>query len=223
MPLGRRSKLEVALHDWGGTRAVYAKVPDFPEMLVWERRLRRGDLFLDIGANVGVYSVFAADLGVRVIAVEPGSIDRLERNVALNGLPVEIVQVAVTDHEGTVRFDPSRDTVAHIGSGPINVPATTLDALLGDRTAAGVKVDVEGAERLVIEGARRALGERRIACLQLEWNTASEVNYREPRSLAAGLLERYGYGLYRPNAAGELMPLREAAPGADVFALPEHP
>jgi FkbM family methyltransferase len=219
VPLGRRSRIEVGLHDWGGSRAVYANPPDVPEMLVWDQRLKPGDLFVDVGANVGVYSVFAADLGAHVLAVEPGRVDRLERNVALNGQPIEIVNSAIADHNGFSPFEPTGDTVAHIGTGSASVPVVTLDDLLGDCTAAGVKVDVEGSERRVLAGAVKALSERRIACIQLEWNNASVQNFGEPRSLVADLLHEFGYSLYRPSASGVLESLVNPSPGPDVFAL----
>lgn len=218
--IGRRASIEVALHDVGGSKAVYANPPDVPEMRVWQDRLETGDLFVDVGANVGVYSLFAADLGAEVIAIEPGRVDRLHRNVALNGFALVIVNKALSNHEGTVRFDPSGDTVAHVGGGRAEVPATTLDAILEGRTAAGVKVDVEGGERLVLEGAWESLRDRRLKCVQLEWNHASIENFGEDRTMTTKLLESFGYELYRPDVSGRLHPLVDPAIGPDVFALP---
>ena len=40
-------------------------------MLVWQQALRPGDLFVDVGANIGSYAIWAADLGADVIALEP--------------------------------------------------------------------------------------------------------------------------------------------------------
>lgn len=219
--IGAKSVLEVQLHASGASKAVYANPPDWPEMIVWSRRLKAGDLFIDVGANAGVYALFAADLGARVIALEPSprAAHWLRRNVALNGLPIEVVQAALTDHEGTVDFDWSGDATGHIG-GPEVVPATTLDAVLAGERAAGVKIDVEGFERLVLIGGMSALREGRIACLQLEWNACSRSSLGEDRLPTAALLAQVGYGLYRPKGDGSLIPVTDLSFGADIFALP---
>jgi hypothetical protein len=102
------------------------------------------------------------------------------------------------------------------------VPVETLDAVVGERSVAGLKVDVEGAERLVLEGARRALAEHRISLLQLEWNSASLSVLGEDRSPVAELLTSSGYRLYRANLDGTLSPVGDRPTyGADVFARPE--
>lgn len=219
--IGRNALMEVELHSSGASKALYANPPDWPEMLVWEQRLRPGDLFIDVGANAGVYSLWAADVGAEVVAVEPSrqASRWLRRNVELSGLPITIIEAALTDFEGTVGFDSSGDSVGHIG-GPEVVAATTLDAVLGQRQAAGVKIDVEGFERMVVQGATAALKEHRIACIQVEWNRCSQVALGEDRSPTAALLEEFGYRLCRPAYNGRLHPVGEYAFGPDVFALP---
>ncbi|HET9444492.1 MAG TPA: FkbM family methyltransferase, partial [Acidimicrobiales bacterium] len=101
------------------------------------------------------------------------------------------------------------------------VAVDTLDAVLGDRVAAGVKVDVEGAEALVLAGATRALSERRIKVLQLEWNECSADLLGQDRAPVAELLRGHGYRLYRPDRTGALVAVSDAGYGPDVFALPQ--
>ena len=219
--IGRRGVLLADLHSYGASKAVYANPPDWPEMLVWQQRLSPGDLFIDVGANVGTYTLWAGDLGAEVIAIEPGpsAVERLRRNIALNDFPITVIESAATDHCGTVRIDPGQDTIAHIGEGRYEVEAVTLDSIIGGRRVAGMKIDVEGAERLVLEGARGALGDQRIRCLQLEWNSTSVEYYGEQRTLVADLLAQFGYCLYRPSDDGTLHPATPEI-GPDVFALP---
>jgi hypothetical protein len=57
----------------------------------------------------------------------------------------------------------------------------TIDTLLGERTAAGIKVDVEGFEIEVLRGCHRALSTRRIMLIQLEWNMGSMAAIRTDR------------------------------------------
>lgn len=191
-------------------------------MLVWQQRLGPGSFFLDIGANAGVYTVFAGDLGASVLAAgpEPDALRRLRRNLELNRFEVEVVEAALSSEPGEIRFS-SRGTVSHIGAGDTVVRAITLDDVLGDRTADGVKIDVEGAERLVLLGGSRALADRRLRCIQLEWNGCAEENFGETREPLAALLADHGYGLYRPDERGDLVDSGPSpAVGADVFALP---
>lgn len=217
--------MEVPLHAWGISKVLYANPPDWPEMLAWKAHLQAGDLFVDVGANAGTYTLWAAGLGARVLAVEPATLalSRLRRNISLNpGVDVEVVDAAATDMEGEVSFDPSGDTTAHLG-GPMRVRATTLDALVGDRSVAGVKIDVEGFERLVLQGAQGALAEQRIRLIQIEWNHCSLDALNESREPVAQLLRTSGYGLFRPDMCGHLLPAADTGFGEDIFAAPFGP
>lgn len=223
--IGSRSLLLVDLHRTAGSRAVYANPPDWPEMFVWQMRLRPDDLFVDVGANVGIYSVLAADIGASVIAVEPNqaAASVLQQNLAMNRANAEVYIAALSDRAGTVFFDSESDATGHISSHGVPVACQTLDELLGDRVAAGVKIDVEGAERLVLEGATRALQEQRLRCVQLEWNEQSLHLFGESRLPVQRLLQGNGYSLYRPDAFGVLRLLRGEVPlGSDVFAIPDN-
>jgi hypothetical protein len=96
----------------------------------------------------------------------------------------------------------------------------TIDSLLGDRTAAGMKVDVEGFEIDVLRGCERALSEHRIGLIQLEWNSASRAAVATDRQPVIDLLTRHGYNLYRPDREGALGPIFDVGFGPDVFARP---
>lgn len=226
-PIGERSRMWAELHVYNSTKALYANPPDWPEMLVW-RDLGPGDLFLDVGANVGIYALFTAERGAHVIAVEPNgdAVRRMRENVALNGYKIEILQAVLADAPGTALVTTDLDMGNHLVVGEMSngnvepVPGITLDDLLGDRTAAGVKIDVEGAESIVLAGATRALAEKRIRLLQIEWNGCSLDLLGEPRSVLAGTLASYGYELLRPDESGTLRPVRTLEPGPDVFARP---
>ncbi len=95
----------------------------------------------------------------------------------------------------------------------------TLDGLLSGRRAAGVKIDVEGAERLVLEGGRSALSNGSIAVIQLEWNSLCNVVLGESRVPIISLLRETGYALYRPDDEGYLHAVDGAGYGRDVFAV----
>ena len=152
-------------------------------------RARAGTTALDVGANVGLFTVpLARAVGPvgQVVAIEPDSenVARLEANLRLNRLENVLVErVAAGDGDGEIELHVANDpafhsTVAvHAGRGvgrALRVPVTRLDTIwirLGRPAVSTIKVDVEGAELAVLRGAETLLREARPALL-LEANTA---------------------------------------------------
>jgi FkbM family methyltransferase len=222
--LGERSRLWVDPHRTAASMVLYANPPDQPEMLVWRRELRGGGLFIDVGANVGTYTIWAAEQGAEVIALEPAAdtFGLLQENIALNGYRVTAVRAAAGDHCGHARFTSGLDAANSLAAdGPVLTELVTVDSLIGDRRVAGMKIDVEGFEIDVLRGAARALADRRIGLIQIEWNQACTSAVGTDRSPIAELLARYGYQLFRPDATGRLTPVGNPGFGADVFASPQ--
>ncbi len=222
--LGEHSRLWVDLHRTAAALALYANPPDVPEMRAWRAALASGGLFIDVGANVGTYTIWAAELGAEVIALEPApdTFELLRENVALNGYQVTMVRAAAGDHCGTACFTAGRDAVNCLDpAGPAMTDLVTVDSLLGDRHAAGMKIDVEGFEIDVLRGCSRALADHRIGLIQLEWNEASRFALGTDRRPIAELLAGYGYQLHRPDLSGHLVQVTDPGFGADVFARPE--
>jgi FkbM family methyltransferase len=230
VPYGSRSRFVAVLDGASSRLAAYANGPDWPEMQAWRRLLGPGQVFVDVGANVGLYTLWALDAGASVVVVEPiaENLAQLRRNLALNHYEAEIHHCAVAAEAGEQEMSGGGDLntrALRIGKAigdPRDrvVRVATVDEVLADRTAAGMKVDVEGAERLVLEGSRRALSERRIAVLQLEWNRQSVRQLGEDRLPVAEMLLAHGYALMRPDETGMLHPASEPFDfGPDMFAL----
>jgi methyltransferase, FkbM family len=180
-----------------GTRPVRMKYRDDPDLIVrndvrqmeyFAERVKDGDFFVDVGANVGHYAVPVAsmvgDTG-QIIAFEPEIEARtlLERNIALNKLAarIRVEPFAVCDSQGTRAFysrhDDSMSSLHREGFGTNSgmadisetlVKTVSLDDYLashGLRDPDWLKIDAEGAEIQVLRGARRALqGRTNIVC-----------------------------------------------------------
>ncbi|MBI5239853.1 MAG: FkbM family methyltransferase [Elusimicrobia bacterium] len=144
-------------------------------------RIPAGATVVDAGAHIGVFTLMAARRvgpSGRVFAFEPspGSRKILERNVRCNGLSwVSVIPAALADAPGTASFyaadasaaNPVADSLDPVpGREPVSVPVLRLDDALAREGVSRVdllKVDVEGAELKLIDGAPRTLaGVRRV-------------------------------------------------------------
>jgi FkbM family methyltransferase len=221
--LGDRSSLWVDLHRTAAAMVLYANPPDLPEMMAWRRVLGPGEIFIDVGANVGTYTIWAAELGADVIALEPAAdaFALLQENLALNGYAARAIKAAAGAACGTARFTAGQGAANRLDpDGSVETDVVTVDSLVGDRVVAGLKVDVEGFELEVLRGCAEALTQQRIRLVQLEWNMASEAALGTDRRSVVELLAGYGYALYRPDAAGRLLPITDPGYGPDIFACP---
>lgn len=227
--VGDRSVIEADARVYHSARAVYANPVDWNEMHAWKRALGPGSLFVDVGANVGLYTIWSIEAGAEVIAVEPSRIarQRLLSNLELNGYTAEVVPAALGETEGTLRLTTELDNQNHLVLSQDSedfpseeVPVLTLDGVIGERTVDGLKVDVEGAELLVLRGADRLLARQGIGLIQLEWNESSLALLEQDRTPIAELLAAHGYGLFRADERGELIPLTDLGFRDDVFAKP---
>jgi len=108
-------------------------------MLVWSHLLKPGDIFIDVGANVGTYSIWATELGAQVIALEPAedSYGLLTENVRLNGYKVQTIRAAAGAACGTTHFTRGLDDRNRIyPDGSVQVEMVTIDSLINDQKVA---------------------------------------------------------------------------------------
>lgn len=145
-----------------GNHGCWLGTYEHDKQLLFHAAIERESVVWDIGANVGLYSLVATRKASRVIAVEPlaENVRYLERHIALNGIRNVEVLVAAVGHEcGRESFyrGDNRST-GHLAPGSLEVDVITLDSLCAKFGAPDViKIDVEGAEYLALQGAERCL------------------------------------------------------------------
>jgi len=136
-----------------------------------DRKLALGGAFtfVDLGANVGLYSLFVASRAGergRILAFEPqpGIVDRLRYNVSLNpAAKIKVMPIAIADREGTVELlvNPNDSggtsiapgAAANVASVPVTVPCRPLLSVLdaeGITSIDAMKIDIEGAEDVAL-------------------------------------------------------------------------
>lgn len=171
---------------------------------------------IDVGANVGFYTVLAAkhlNKG-RVLAAEPttAAYARLEENIRFNGVAERVIPfkglIGATESVGTVNIVPGREEYSSVGDlvhpsivGETvvreSVPAQSIDALVKQHSLkpAFIKVDVEGGEEAVFDGAEKTLTTFRPIIM----SEFAEILMKQNGSTPAGLLakfDRWGYDVH---------------------------
>jgi FkbM family methyltransferase len=200
VPFVDHTRLLVTRGMHGATGNIYCGLHEFEDMAFVLHALRPAELFVDVGANIGSYTVLAAGVvGARVLAFEPapGAYAGLLDNLRLNDLQelVEARQEGVGAQPARLAFSTGLDTVNHVlsaaerGGASREVPIVTLDNVLEPLRPCMIKVDVEGYESAVVEGAQRTLRSAAVLAVLMELNgSGTRYGFDEAR-LHARMLE----------------------------------
>ncbi|HLX96490.1 MAG TPA: FkbM family methyltransferase [Verrucomicrobiae bacterium] len=164
----------------GAAHYIAPRLCEFEEMSFVAHFLQPGRIFVDVGANVGAFTILATGVaGARTIAFEPSpdTFEMLARNIRLNGLGehARAVHAAVGREEGTVQFSVGFGTENHVATGAaadksVTVQMTTLDKQLAGTPPDLLKVDVEGFETEVFAGASQTLRHSGLQAIIIERN-----------------------------------------------------
>ena len=201
----------VSVHcaDGAGRLLYYFRSFDDDIFAFLRRYLQPGQVVVDVGANIGLYSAFAAKRigpGGRVFSFEPNPdvFARLQANAA--GPNIRLLPSAVGPQSGSVGLCLNADTakssvMRHDAVGPVTeVPCITLDAFLrenlGSRRVDFLKIDVEGFDYDVLAGARECLARQRFGLVQTEcterrtdmFRLLADAGYRVCRLAGRGMV-----------------------------------
>ena len=184
---------------------------------LFRRIIKRGDVFLDIGANLGHYTLIAANLvgeNGKVYAFEPApsNYDLLVKSMKVNGYEnIVAIPKAVSNMSGMTRLvlNPHESGIYHLDSldsdDSVIIEAITLDVFFKDKEKRVniIKMDVEGAEMLALEGMSEILKSNDNLTIFTEF---SPVMIRRAGSSPEEFLKQfvgYGFELFHINESEE--------------------
>jgi FkbM family methyltransferase len=233
--LGQRMRLHLGDNACERRLMVTPQFFDPVELEILRQTVSSDFHFIDLGANVGAYSIFVGTLAgpdARILAVEPQEalLKRLRANIALNNLDIRVAPVAVGDREGTIEFVVDTNNlgftslnIGRKGRGERRVVQLPVRKLLdlvrehGFERIDALKADIEGAEDLALlpfmEEAPRTLWPRLIIL---------EDSPQEWRRNCLTILRELGYERMPAPGAGMRLPQeRPALPRPDRASVEE--
>ena len=176
------AKMIVKKNDTGVTGNLYVGIHDFYELSFALHFLAEKDIFVDVGANVGFYSIILAkSKNVKSIAFEPipSTYLKLEKNVKINSLSNTVIatNIGIGSSIGKLRMSSDLDTVNHVKltesecNTDIIVEVCDLDTIFSNGEFPSlVKIDVEGFETEVIGGMNNVLLSDSLKAIIIELN-----------------------------------------------------
>lgn len=224
-------KIIVGREENYGTSVYVHSLHDFNEMLFLAHILRPEDTFADIGANVGLYSVWVSGAtGATSVAVEPvpQTYELLRQNVRLNDLSqkIETRPVAVADKPGKVTMDVgscsgTNHVVFALGHDTMSIPSDTLERILGSTVPYAMKIDVEGFELRVLQGAVRTMREQGLHIIVIELQDVTLSKYDANMQEVRTFIEGFGFRAYtydpRKRALSEMIAGRDSSYDSNVI------
>lgn len=204
LPNGLQVSVDLRL---GYERMVWLQAEEWDELQYLTKKLSPGENFVDVGANIGLWTLVAAHTvgkAGKVISLEPNpsTFEKLASNVTLNCLDsvVELHKNAASNCHKRARFvcEPNHNlssitTSNHANS--IEIQTVTLDEILDLRPIAGIKLDTEGHELEAIDGLSNTIAKFR-PWLIVEFNSSHHDSATIRDWPVFKLLSSWGYRAY---------------------------
>lgn len=204
------SILLVKRGDAGLTGNIYVGLHEFQDMGFLMHYLRPKDVFIDVGANAGSYTILASRVvGSKTIAIEPipDTFKRLVLNIKKNNIcdKVKLLNMGLSHTKAFLKFTSNLDCMNHvIHDGdknnniykPLIVGVDKLDNIVNDQEISLIKIDVEGYELQVLLGARNVLLSNSLQAIIIEINSSTSL-YGNKFNSVYTLLKKYSFNCYK--------------------------
>lgn len=175
-------KFYAQIGDAGIVANIYYKLFDYEDSMFLIDHLKKDDLFIDVGANVGHYSLLAAGVcEAEVVAFEPIPLtfSKLNRNINLNDLSdkIKILNIGVGEENSFLYFTTNRTVMNSVAietdNETVKVEVRKLDDELKQKDPIFLKIDVEGFEYFVLKGATEILKNKNLKYIIIELNDST--------------------------------------------------
>lgn len=209
VPFVNDTRIIIKNHHHASTGNYYLGLMEFETMAFILHYLRVDDLFCDIGANIGSFTILASGaIGARSISFEPvpTTFKQLIRNISINegmGDLVSCYNMGISDEEGELNFTNSNSAENHVcysiedSSVPCNV--TTLDCSILKHHPNVLKIDVEGFETKVIDGGNSLLKDDKLNVVIIELcGNGEKYNFDEQKLFKKIIEQGFSACKYNP-------------------------
>ena len=245
VPTRHGIEVEISLpEDAGWEMLYYRRTFETGTTEAFDKLLRRDDVFFDIGANIGWYSLIAAKLApegiVHAFEPVPFIFGKLQRNWELNGFTNEVHfnnialgeeedgEITIYTFEGLYHGHSSLSTLDRKDYRASTIPMTTLDRYIAERKISRVdliKMDTEGAELKVLHGATNLLKSNQPPVWVIELNTETSNSFgHTPADVLDFIASCNDYRFYRVERGwGKLKPMastRDYRNGDNAICVP---
>lgn len=203
-----QSLLTIKKSDTTLTANIYWGLTEYKEMLFLLHFLNPDNLFVDVGANMGTYTVLASKcVGAHSISYEPVSatVLRLKEQIALNSINslVTVNEKVVANLSGTLKISKNKFAENKVIQQSENllyeeVPAVSLDDDIRTEKKIFLKIDVEGYESNVLKGASKLLGSGQIVAAIIEIN-GSGASYGFSDEQVYNMMQDFGFSAFDYN------------------------
>lgn len=201
------SKLIVANGMTGATGNIYVGLMEYKDMSFVLHYLEDNDLFFDIGANVGVYTILASKIkNAKTVSIEPlpYTFDKLIDNINLNRLnTVDAINIGLSNEKSKLFITTDKDTMNRIATkedkNKKEIEVEILDTLsLKYGYPKLIKIDVEGYETMVLKGAKQTLASDELEVIIIELNGSGSTFGFDESLIHENLVEN-GFSPYEYN------------------------
>ncbi len=168
-----------------------------PETLDWIDSFKKNEIFYDIGANIGIYSLYAAKKKNRVYSFEPASnnFSSLLKNIEINKLNIRSYGIALSNKEGISNLNlvstVEGDSQHNLNKNQMiysrkfkfeqGIFSTSLDNLIHKYSFPfpnHIKIDVDGHEQNILMGANKILKSKKLKSIMVEINFKNQKEYK---------------------------------------------